>query len=102
MDTRYNRWQTHTITQFSVAIALISGLSVAGIGVIVSLLQNKEFIEYGLVKCLFAGSFVLLIFAALFSCSAVVTRLLDFRLTARTARKKENKDYSRPLTIFSS
>jgi len=42
-DIRYNRWQGLAITQFSVAVALISGLSVASLGIGLSLLQNKEF-----------------------------------------------------------
>lgn len=43
-DDRYNRWQGLGIAQLSVAVALISGLSVAGLGVGLVLLQNKEFL----------------------------------------------------------
>ncbi len=99
-DSRYNRWQGLAIAQLSVAVALISGLSVASLGLAFSLLQNKEFLPCGLFKSLFAWSFVFLIFAALFSCGTVITRLLDFRLTARKVRKEQKSDYSRSLTIF--
>lgn len=100
VDTRYTRWQGLAIAQLSLAVALISGLSVASLGVAFSLLQNKEFLPCGLFKSLFAWSFAFLVFAALFSCAAVIARLLDFRLTARKVRKEQKSDYSRSLTIF--
>jgi len=49
---------------------------------------------------MFALSFPLLLLAALSSCIAVVSILLDFRLTARKVRKDRKPDYSRPLKIF--
>ena len=99
-DTRYNRWQGLAVAQFSVAVALISGLSVAGLGVGLSLLQNKEFLPTPPFKCAFASSMILLLVAALFSCGAVITRLLDFRLTARKVRKDSKSDYKRSLSIL--
>lgn len=99
-DDRYNRWQGLAITQLSVAVALISGLSVAGLGAGLSLLQNKDFMPAGPLKCAFAWSLVLLLFAAFLSCGSVITRLLDFRLTARKVRKVKNPDYGRSLTMF--
>ncbi len=99
-DTRYNRWQGRAIAQLSIAVALISGLSVAGIGAGLSLLQQKEFLPYGAFKSIFAWSFVFLLLAAILSCSAVITRLLDFRLTARKVWKEQKKDYNRSLTIL--
>jgi len=100
VDDRYNRWQGLAIAQLSVAVALISGLSVSGLAVGFSLLQNKEFIPCGAFKVMFAWSFPLLLLAALFSCIAVVSRLLDFRLTARKVRKDKKPGYSRPLKMF--
>lgn len=99
-DDRYIRWQGQAIAQLSVAVALISGLSVSSLAVGFSLLQNKDFIPCGAFKAMFAWSFPFLLLAALLSCFAVVSRLLDFRLTARKVRKDKNPDYSRPLTIF--
>ena len=98
-DDRYNRWQGLGIAQLSVAVALISGLSVAGLGAGLSLLQNKEFL-LTTPKCIFSASLLLLLIAALLSCRAVITRLLDFRLTARKVRKDMKPTYDKPLTIF--
>lgn len=99
-DTRYIRWQGLAITQFSVAVALISGLSVAGLGLGLTLLQNKEFVLSGILKPYFAASLALLLGAAFLSCGAVVTRTLDFRLTARKVRKSTKPTYDKSLTIF--
>jgi hypothetical protein len=99
-NTPYNRWQGFAITQFSVAIALISGLSVAGLGAGLSVLQSDKFVFIGWWKCAFVLAQLAFISGAFLSCAAVITRMLDFRLTARTARKKQRPEYDRPLNIF--
>lgn len=99
-NDRYSRWQGYVIAQLSVAVALISGLSVSGLALALSLLQNKDFSPHGLYGTLFAWSFPLLLLAAVSSSSAVISRLLDFRLTARKIRKDQKPDYERSLTIF--
>jgi len=99
-DERYNRWQGLAIAQLTVAVALISGLSVAGLGVGLSLLQSEKPLASAPSRCAFAVSMLLLLLAALLSCGAVITRLLDFRLTARKVRSDKNPEYKRPLTIF--
>ena len=99
-NNRYNRWQGLAITQLSVAVALISGLSVAGLGAGLSLVQHETYVLTGWWKCVFALSQLLFIGAALLSCAAVITRLLDFRLTARSVRKQQLSTYNKPLTIF--
>jgi hypothetical protein len=99
-DNRYNKWQGLAIAQLSVAVALISGLSVAGLGVGITLLQNKDFQPIAPFRLAFGGSLLLLLFAAFSSCGAVITRMLDFRLTARKVRKDQKPDYNRPLIIF--
>ena len=43
---------------------------------------------------------LLLLLAALLSCGAIITRLLDFRLTARKVRKEKNPTYEKSLTLF--
>jgi hypothetical protein len=101
-DDRYNRWQGLGIAQLSVAVALISGLSVAGLGVGVTLLQHEKFLLL-LSACFryaFAAALLLLFVAALLSFGAVITRLLDFRLTARKVRRDKRPDYDKSLTIF--
>lgn len=99
-DTPYNRWQSLAIAQLSVAVALISGLSVSALAVGLSLLQNEKFIPCAAFKLMFAWSFPLLLLAAIFSSAAVISRTLDFRLTARNARKNQKPSYTRPLKIF--
>ncbi len=99
-DTQYNRWQGLATAQFSVAAALISGLSVAGLGAGLSLLQSEKFVLTGWWKCAFASSQLFFIIAAFLSCAAVITRTLDFRLTARKARKKQKDEYDKSLKIF--
>jgi hypothetical protein len=100
VDDRYNRWQGLAISQLSVAVALISGLSVSALALGMSLLQSKEFVPPGTFSMAFAWSFPLLLLAAVASSSSVISRLLDFRLTARKVRKKKKPNYSLSLTIF--
>ena len=100
VDDRYSRWQGLSIAQLTVAVALISGLSVAGLGAGLSLLQNEKFLLSPPYKCILAVSLVLLLVAAFLSCGAVITRLLDFRLTAREVRKKQRPEYKKALTLF--
>jgi hypothetical protein len=99
-DTPYNRWQGLAIAQFSVAVALISGLSIAGLGAGLSLLQSQTFVPAAWWRCTFALSQVLFIIAAFLSCAAVIIRTLDFRLTAREARKSQKPNYDKSLKIF--
>lgn len=99
-DDRYIRWQGLAIAQLTVAVALVSGLSVSSLAVGFSLLQNKDFTPCGISLVMFVGSFPLLLIAALSSFVAVVSRTLDFRLTARKVRKDRDPNYSRPLKIF--
>jgi hypothetical protein len=49
-DDRYNRWQGLAATQLSVAIALISGLSVSALELAFSLLQGGDFLPCGMFK----------------------------------------------------
>lgn len=99
-DNRYVRWQGLAMTQLSVAVALISGLSIAGMGAGLSLLQADKFVLVGWWKSIFAFSQVFLIAAVFLSTGAVITRLLDFRLTARSVRKEEQPSYERSPMIF--
>ncbi|MES2311257.1 MAG: hypothetical protein V4566_03085 [Pseudomonadota bacterium] len=87
-DEKFSRWQGLAITQLSVAVALVSGLSVAGLGAGLALLQRPEFAFAGLFKLLFFASQFLLVIAAFCSFATVLSRLIDFRLTARRVRGK--------------
>lgn len=84
------RWQSITIAQLTYAINLIFGLSVAAFGFQVTLLLNEHFY---LVLCR-QKLFLLLSIASLTTCIGlgiwlVINRLGDFRITARTARRRE-------------
>ena len=88
------------MAQFSLAIALINSLAIAGLGLGFSLLQNKEFLLTETFKYVFAIALLLLLAASLLSFCAVITRLLDFRLTARKVRNDTNSTNKKPCTIF--
>ena len=94
-NERFVRWQGLAISQLSIAVALLSGLSTAGLGAGVALLQWDEFMLSSCFKVAFAVSMLLFISAAFCSCGAVITRLLDFRLTARKVNGS-----SKSLKIF--
>lgn len=84
------RWQGRTIEQFGYAINLILGLSVAAIGLELSLVLNDRFSGSGWQNCLFAISLVALVLSAGVGLWGVVNRLRDFRATTETARKRED------------
>ena len=88
------------MAQLSVAVALINGLSLSALAVGFSLLQNTNFRPGGKRGLAFTLSFPLLLLAAFLSSGAIISRTLDFRLTARKVRKKQHADYSRSLTLF--
>lgn len=100
MAERFNRWQGLAIGQLSVAIALLSGISVAAMGLCLSLVQNSEFVTSLGHKNAFVFCFAFFGLCAVCSCLAVITRSLDFRLSARAARFRSNQDYKRPLSLF--
>ena len=96
-NARFIRWQGLAITQLSVAVSIVSGFSVAGLALgASSLLQGQE--PRPSMLGLVAMGFLLL--AAFCSCAAVITRLIDFRLTARKVMKDMKPDYDKPLLIF--
>jgi hypothetical protein len=99
-SARYVRWQGLAMAQLSIAVALITGLSVAGLGTGLTLLREDTFKVSGCWKWAFGLSQLFFISAALLGCAAVITRLLDFRLTAREVRKQEKPDYKKSLKIF--
>ena len=100
-DERYNRWQGLAIGQLSVALALISATSIAGLGAGLSLLKDQEFmLPAGCWRYVFGVSQLLLVAAIFFSTAAVITRTLDFRLTARKVRNDKDPSYDKSLVMF--
>lgn len=96
-NERFVRWQSQTIAQLSVALSVFSGLSVAGFGFLLSLLQNQSFKPKGCLAIVFLAALGFFFTAAALSIVALVTRLIDFRLTAQKVRKDPS---SEPLTFF--
>lgn len=101
VDERYVRWQGMGIAQLSVAVALISAWSVTGLGAGFQLLRTRDFAPSPPFKLIFLSALFLLLVAALCGFGSIITRLLDFRLTARQVRKKAKPDYDKPTEIFS-
>lgn len=84
------RWQSITISQFTYAINLILGFSVATLGFQAALLLNENFEPVGCLQRLsFLASLILLILSVVFGVWVVVNRLEDFRETTTAARKRE-------------
>ncbi len=100
MTERFNRWQGLAIGQMSVAIALLTGISVAAMGLCLSLIQQSDFVAVLRYKNTFLFCFAFFGLCAICSCLAVITRTLDFRLSARTARARVKPENDRALTMF--
>lgn len=96
-NERFVRWQGHTMAQLSSALSLLSGLSVAGLGFLFSLLREKDFLPAGGYALLFLIALAAFFVASATGIAAVITRLIDFRLTARKVRQG---DIEEPLTFF--
>lgn len=94
---RFVRWQGQAMAQMSVVLALLSSLSIAGLGLSFSLLQQTSFKPTGCYAVLFLLALLAFFVASLAAIVATITRLLDFRLTAQKVRNGEQVD---PLTYF--
>ena len=97
---RYNRWQGLAIAQTSVAAALLSTLSIAGLATALSLVRSEDFVSILKCKSIFAASFVLFFVSVICSILVVVARTLDFRLTARTVRTRRDPKFAKSLEIL--
>lgn len=97
---RYPRWQALSITQTSVLVSLLSALSLAGLSTSLSLVQNKDFIAALDFRGSLACAFIMYSLCMLFSTLTVLSRTMDFRLTAREVRRQTNLSYSRPTKLF--
>lgn len=78
-DPRYIRWQDYRISQLSFSINLFLGFAIASLGYIINMkLQNGH-----QVVPLTDVIMVFWLISAILGCAATITRLLDFRYTAR-------------------
>src|SRR3989304_1936075 len=86
---RFIRWQRYTIEQLTFALNLFLGLSVGALAFGLTLLRDDSFSVSGCSKVALSISLVALALSVVAGCAAVVTRLLDFRYTARKVRGDE-------------
>ena len=87
------RWQSTLIVQFTYAINLILGFSVAALGFQITTMLGREinygyygektYVDAALLSLIFLGASVLL------GIPLVLNRLKDFRLTAKIARQRK-------------
>ena len=89
-DLRYIRWQGIAMAQFSVAIALLSGLSISAIGAGLSMLEFDDFAQQVPYQLAFVLALLLFVAAVAFCLMATISRALDFRLTARKVRGRSD------------
>lgn len=96
-NDRFIRWQGQTMAQLSIALSVISGLSIAGLGFSLSLLRQDDFNPSGVYAVLFLVALATSFIASAAGIAALITRLMDFRLTARKVRAGSADE---PLTLF--
>jgi hypothetical protein len=91
----FNRWRDHTIKQITAASAVLFGLSSAGLGYVLALLNDHgkqldvaHSVSFGIFAAAFAISFVAGIFL-------VINRLDDFRKTAKIVKDRDENDEAR-------
>jgi hypothetical protein len=94
---RLVRWQGNTIAQLSAALSLFSGLSIAALGFLFSLLRDPRFAPRGADAVVFLVALLGFFVSTVAGVAAVITRLLDFRLTARKVRESKTEE---PHTFF--
>ena len=88
-DPRYVRWQGIAMAQFTVAIALLSALSISMLAAASALVLRNDLPVFGM-RGISLGLSMLLLAGAVFLCLiTTVSRTLDFRITARKVREKQ-------------
>jgi hypothetical protein len=89
LDDRFVRWQGQTITQLTTALTLFVGFSVGELAFALSYLKESSFQPAGGYAAFFLAAMLLLSVAVICGTGAVITRLLDFRRTARKVRQRQ-------------
>ena len=90
----YNRWQGIRIAQLGTCISLFLTFAVATLGFSITLLVDKD---YKIVECFpkfcFLSAIVSGCLSILFGSLACLTRLRDFRITAKIVRFRDAEGY---------
>jgi len=90
----YTRWQGFRINQLGLCISLFLTFAVATLGFSINLLTQQTFpITACFAKVFFFFSPVFGLLSVVFGSAACVTRLNDFRTTAKVARHRGDKNY---------
>ena|SRR5271157_3485968 len=97
---RFVRWQRYSIAQLTFALNLFLGLSGASLAFGISLLREEGFCPPRFSRWTFSVGLVALTASVLGGCAAVVSRVLDFRFTARTVRADENEDPEDEAAVY--
>jgi hypothetical protein len=92
-DDRFTRWQRRTIEQLGFSINLVLTLAWGTLGYTVATYDKTS--SACMLKFAFVLASVLLLCAVFFGIAASLTRLYDFRLTARKIREEEEVEKSR-------
>ncbi len=92
VSDRFIRWQGYAIAQLTFAVNLFLGLSVGSFAFAIALVRDDSFRIVGCYKTIFLVSFVALAISIVVGCGAVVSRVLDFRYTARKVRADDKAD----------
>ena len=85
-NDRFIRWQKIAIDQLSYALNLVFTLTIATLGYWFALLKDKDFTPGCSARCAMLLSFLTLALSAICGLACVLTRLRDFRGTAKRAR----------------
>jgi len=91
------RWQSVSINQLGFTSNLIFTINLAVLGFLINKIIDKNFVLLCEGKALFTIGLFLMILCFLTGIAINLTRLYDFRLTAKTARKREKNENSPEL-----
>lgn len=87
MDHKSVRWQNLTISQLTNTINMILGLATGSLGFLISLMLEHKFKSNNPKIILIAAALALTLTLTIFSMViCYITRLLDFRITAKITR----------------
>lgn len=94
----YIRWQNYSVNQLGFTSNLLFTLNIAIIGFLINKIIDDAFILSCSEKAIFTPGFLILFLSLVLGLALNITRLYDFRLTARIARKREGNKNDHGLT----
>jgi cytosine/uracil/thiamine/allantoin permease len=91
-DESFIRWRDTTRTHLGHTNNLVIGLSVGLLAYCGTLLGQSDFKPIGISRSLFLWTMGVLLSCAILGIACTVNRLLDFRLTAETVKKRDREN----------